>query len=62
MPYELKKTGEGFGVKGPSGMHSSNTSLQKAQAQMRLLRGIEHGWKPTGKKPRKKRTMGMGLM
>jgi len=42
MPYELKKTGEGFGVKGPSGMHSSNTSLQKAQAQMRLLRAIEH--------------------
>lgn len=53
MPYELKKTRDGFGVKGPSGMHSTHTTRQKAEAQMRLLRGIEHGWKPTGKKKKK---------
>lgn len=30
------------------------TSKQKAQAQLRYLRGIEHGWKPRGLSKAKK--------
>lgn len=46
MPYKMKKT-DGYSVSGPSGVHAKNTTKGKAQAQMNLLRGIEHGWKPT---------------
>lgn len=30
-------------------------SVRKAKRAMNLLRGIKHGWKPTGKKARKQR-------
>jgi len=51
MPYALAKMKSGkFEVSGPSGVHAKSTTAKKAKAQMRLLRGIEHGWKPTGKK------------
>ncbi len=50
MPYKMSKTKSGeYKVSGPSGIHSRNTTEAKAESQMRLLRGIEHGWKPTGK-------------
>lgn len=42
MPYKMKKV-DGFQVKGPSGVHAKKTTKGKAEAQMRLLRGIEHG-------------------
>jgi hypothetical protein len=46
----MKKTDGKYQVKGPSGVHAKGTSEKKAKAQMRLLRGLEHGFKPTGRK------------
>jgi len=31
---------------------AKKTTKKKAQAQLNLLRGVEHGWKPTGNKAR----------
>lgn len=31
--------------------HAKCTTKKNAEAQMRLLYGVEQGWKPTGKKP-----------
>jgi len=49
MPYKMSKTDGKYSVSGPSGTHAKGTTKAKAEAQMRLLRGVEHGWKPTGK-------------
>lgn len=50
MPYNLRKTKSGgYSVSGPSGVHAKNTTKTKAEAQIRLLRGIEHGMKPRKK-------------
>ena len=45
MPYKLKKV-DGYQVKGPSGIHAKNTTKGNAEAQIRLLQGIEHGMIP----------------
>lgn len=55
MPYDIQKRGSKFVVLNTDtgdvkGTHSSRTV---AQRQINLLRGIEHGWKPTGRKARK---------
>lgn len=51
MPYKLRKVKGGYKSYGPSGAKSKEPmTLRKAKAQMRLLEGIHHGWKPTGKK------------
>jgi hypothetical protein len=34
---------------------AKKTSKKKAQSQLNLLRGVEHGWKPTGAPARYKR-------
>ena len=57
MPYAIRKRGEKWVVINTEtmdvkGTHSTET---KAQLQINLLRGIEHGWKPTGAKARSKR-------
>lgn len=49
MPYKIEKRGNKWVVINTEkntvkGTHSSRT---KALRQMRLLYGIEHGWKPT---------------
>lgn len=47
MPYTLTKKESGsFGVSGPSGVHAKSTTKAKAKAQIRLLRGVDHGMKP----------------
>jgi hypothetical protein len=47
MPYNEKKLPSGkYRVTGPSGVHAKGTTKKKADAQMRLLRGIEHGMVP----------------
>jgi len=54
MPTKIKKTKSGkFSVKTPGGVKAKGTTKSKAEAQARLLRAIEHGWKPTGKKSKK---------
>lgn len=56
MPYKMKKTKGGkYSVSGPSGVHAKGTTKAKAEAQMRLLRGIEHGMKPRKKKKKRGR-------
>jgi len=37
------------------GKAKKKRSKKKAQAQLNLLRGVKHGWKPTGKPARYKR-------
>ena len=57
MPYEIIKTGQGKGyVKNTlTGKTYSDSPipLYKATRQEKLLRAVEHGFKPTGKKSSK---------
>ena len=53
MPTKIRKTKKGYRVSTPGGVKAKGTTLAKAKAQKRLLAGIEHGWKPTGKKRKK---------
>lgn len=54
MPYEVVKTGQGKGyvVNTKTGKTYSDSPipLYKATRQERLLRAVEHGFEPTGKK------------
>ena len=50
MPEKIQKVKGGYRVSTPHGVKAKHTTLKKAKAQARLLRGVEHGWKPTGKK------------
>lgn len=50
MPVKVSKTKSGkYAVKTPHGTKAKGTSKAKAEAQARLLRGVEHGWTPTHK-------------
>ena len=50
MPYRMSKTKGGkYKVTSPHGTKSKGTTKKKAEAQIRLLRGVKHGWKPTKK-------------
>lgn len=56
MPYEVVKIGRGFYCKNmeTGKLHSKKAlTKEKAEAQCRLLRGIEHGFQPTGKRGKK---------
>ena len=52
MPVHIRHT-DGYRVSTPGGVKAKKTSLKNAMAQKRLLQGVEHGWKPTGKKAKK---------
>ena len=58
MPLEIVKTGQGKGyvinTKTGKTYSDSPIPLYKAVRQERLLRGIEHGFKPTGRKDSEK--------
>jgi len=54
MPGTVKKV-DGYQGTWGGKVTAKNTSKKKAVSQQNLLRGIEHGWKPTGKPARKKR-------
>ena len=59
MPYTMRKTKGGkYSVAGPSGVHAKGSTKANAEAQMRLLRGIEHGMVPN--KQMKKSVHGSG--
>lgn len=51
MPVRITNV-NGFRVSTPGGVKAKRTTKAKAQRQANLLRGIEHGFKPTGKKAR----------
>lgn len=51
MPYGTRKVKGGrvkVVNKKTGAVHAKATTPAKAQAQMNLLRGVEHGWEPTG--------------
>jgi len=50
MPVKVSKTDGKYRVSTPHGTKAKGTTKEKAEAQARLLRGVEHGWKPTGKR------------
>jgi len=52
MPVKIKKV-NGYRVSTPGGVKAKHTTKAKAKSQARLLRAVDHGWKPTGKKKRK---------
>ena len=50
MPYDIKKSNNMYEVMNiKSGRKHGKTTLPKAKKQLRLLRAIEHGFKPTRK-------------
>lgn len=55
MPYAIRKRDTKFAVINTETgkTKGTHTSRIKAQRQVNLLRGVERGWKPTGKKARK---------
>lgn len=57
MPVKISKSKVGYRVSTPSMVHAKGTTKAKAESQARLLRGIEHGWKPTGKKKKSRKQL-----
>lgn len=58
MPVKLKSLGHGkVRVSTPHGAKAKSTTPAKAEKQKHLLNAVEHGWKPTRDKIRK-RVMG----
>lgn len=49
MPETIRKVKGGFRVSTPGGVKAKHTTKAKAEAQAKLLRAIDHGFKPTGK-------------
>lgn len=50
MPGKISKVRGGYKVSTQGGTKAKRTTKAKAEAQVRLLRAVEHGWKPTKKK------------
>lgn len=51
MPYEIRKEGEDYLVVNKDtgevkARHEPPDAQEKAEAQVKLLEGIEHGWEP----------------
>jgi len=57
MPYTIReRKGKYLVVNTETGdIKGTHDSKVKAQLQINLLRGVEHGWKPTGAPARKTR-------
>lgn len=49
MPYKMTKRPGGYTTSSPHGVKGRHMSKENAEAQMRLLHGVERGWRPTGK-------------
>jgi hypothetical protein len=52
MPYTVRKTDGSYQVvdRETGKVYSHHTTKKNAERQRRLLEGVRHGWKPTGKK------------
>jgi hypothetical protein len=52
LPYSVRKTNGAYQVVDleTGKVYSQHTTKGKAERQRRLLEGVRHGWKPTGKK------------
>jgi hypothetical protein len=53
LPYSVRKTNGDYQVvdRETGQVFSRHTTKERAERQRRLLEGVRHGWKPTGKKP-----------
>jgi len=47
MPARITKKDGFYSVSTPGGVKALHTTKAKAEAQGRLLRAIDHGWRPT---------------
>ena len=55
MPVTVKKLPSGkVRVSTPNGVKAKGTTPKKAASQKRLLNAIDHGFKPTGRQPKKR--------
>ncbi len=54
MPVKIKKV-DGYQVNTPHGVKAKGTSKEKAKKQANILRAVEHGFKPTSAKPKKRK-------
>lgn len=55
MPVSIRKTSGGrYRVSTPHGTKAKHTTYKKAKAQERLLNAVDHGWKPDGRKAKKR--------
>uniref|UniRef100_A0A6H1ZGC1 Uncharacterized protein n=1 Tax=viral metagenome TaxID=1070528 RepID=A0A6H1ZGC1_9ZZZZ len=54
MPVKVKKVKGGYQVSTPGGVKAKKTTKAKAESQERLINAVDHGWKPTGKKGKRK--------
>jgi len=52
MPVKITKK-DGYKVTHGGKVSAKKTTKEKAEAQARLLRGVAHGWVPTGKPAKK---------
>lgn len=50
MPVKVKRVGKKYRVSTPSGVKAKGTTARKAASQARLLRAVDHGWKPSKRK------------
>lgn len=50
MPYAIRRRGTKYQVVNTEtgDVKAESTSKAKAERQLKLLRGVEHGWTPTG--------------
>ena len=55
MPVTITKKDGKYSVRTPGGVKAKGTTKEKAEAQARLLRGVDHGFKPTGKSAKKRK-------
>jgi hypothetical protein len=53
MPVSVAKV-DGYKVKHNGRVSAKKTSYTKAMLQKRLLNAVRHGWKPTGKKAKRR--------
>ena len=57
MPGKVEKK-DGYSVKLGGRTTAKHTTRKRAEGQLRLLRGVEHGWKPTGNWSERKKKRG----
>ena len=53
MPVKIARRGSRYRVSHGGRVSAKGTTRAKARRQANLLRGIEHGWHPTGRKARR---------
>lgn len=49
MPTSIRKVKGGYRVATPGGVKAKKTTKANAVKQARLLRAVEHGWRPSKK-------------